>query len=71
MIYGLIGLLIGSGLLTWFTKPPHSETVVTKRVKKPKNKTQLRDAQPYLTEDGFVSLRNRGTLTDSQDDQLS
>ncbi|MDB5243203.1 MAG: hypothetical protein JWP57_3828 [Spirosoma sp.] len=65
MIYGLLGLIFASSLLTWLTKPFYHESVLTKRSKKHKSKMRLRDAQPYLTEDGFVGLQmNRNRLPD-------
>jgi hypothetical protein len=65
MMYGLFGLIIASGLLTWLTKPFYHETVLPKRHKKHKRKMRLRDAQPYLTEDGFVDLnKGRDRLSD-------
>ncbi|QJW89032.1 hypothetical protein HNV11_06335 [Spirosoma taeanense] len=54
LILALLGLLVASGLLTYFTKPSPYMPVETKR--KRKKKIRLRDAQPYLTEDGFVAL---------------
>jgi hypothetical protein len=68
MIYGLIGLIIASSLLTWLTKPFYYESVLPKRHKKHKSKIRMRDAQPYLTEDGFVGLNmNRDRLSDKSE----
>jgi hypothetical protein len=50
MIYGILGLLFASGLLTWLTKPAYFEPVYRKRRKKNKTKLRLQDKQPYLTE---------------------
>lgn len=46
-VYGLLGLIIASSLLTWLTKPYYYESVLPKRQKKHKSKRRLRDAQPY------------------------
>lgn len=65
-MYGLLGLIIASSLLTWLTKPYYYESVLPKRQKKHKSKRRLRDAQPYLTEDGFVDLHmNPNQLSDT------
>lgn len=64
-MYGLLGLIIASSLLTWLTKPFYYESALPKRPKKHKRKMRMRDAQPYLTEDGFVGLnRNWDRLPD-------
>ncbi|MFD2569581.1 hypothetical protein ACFSUS_02995 [Spirosoma soli] len=60
LVLALAGLLIASGLLTYFTKPAEYLPATTARKKKRHKKTQLRDAQPYLTDDGFVALDVEG-----------
>lgn len=65
IVYGLLGLIMASGLLTWLTKPFYHESVLPSRPKKQKRKMRLRDAQSYLTEDGFVDLnKDRNRLSD-------
>jgi|SRR5919202_2602683 hypothetical protein len=56
LMWGIIGLVIASGILTYFTKPSENISVSERRKKKRNKKLRLRDAQPYLTEDGFVAL---------------
>lgn len=54
MVCAIGGLLIASGLLTYLTKPAEATSYEIK--KKRKKKIRLHDAQPYLTEEGFVAL---------------
>lgn len=54
MIYGLLGLLLASVLLTWVTKPSNYAPVPSKRRKK-KNKLRSRDARPYLKDEPFTT----------------
>ena len=56
MIYGILGLLLASGLLTWLTKPSYFEPVYPRRRKKNKTKLRLQDKQPYLTDNNAVGL---------------
>jgi hypothetical protein len=41
IIYGVVGLLLASGVLTWLTKPAYFEPVYPKRRKKHKTKLRL------------------------------
>ena len=54
LVYAIGGLLIASGLLTYLTKPAEAAPFGTR--KKRRKKIRLRDARPYLTEEGFVAL---------------
>ena len=56
MIYGVVGLLLASGLLTWLTKPSYFEPVYPKRKKRNITKLRLQNKQPYLAENGSVAL---------------
>ncbi len=58
LAWALVGLLIASGLLTYFTRPTEHivTTAVKDRKKKRDKKLRLENAQPYMTEEGFVAL---------------
>lgn len=58
LIYGVLGLLLASGLLTWLTKPSYFEPEYPKRRKKNKTRLRLQNNQPYLTEHGTPVLKS-------------
>lgn len=56
MMYGIIALLLASGILTSLTKPSNFAPVPSKRRKKNKQKLGIRDRQIHTNGDHVVVL---------------